>query len=116
MCFKKGKDFFTFIKILRLNSKTTVLSDGTVNNLVECGVDTTVVFSHSALHSKGCLKKKKERESLLNRLSHCLIHSCPLSFLRPTQPTSKLPEGHQVVVVLVQQSEGAVGHRVVVLC
>lgn len=44
------------------------------------------------------------------------VHSsCPASRPLPTQPAGKLSEGDQVVVVLVQQSECAVGHRVGVL-
>lgn len=59
-----------------------------MNNLVECGVDTTVVFSHSALHSKGCLKKKKREREFIKPLEP-LFNSLLSVIISPTYPANQ---------------------------
>ncbi len=44
-----------------------------------------------------------------------MLPVCLPSFPSPTQPAGKLSKGDQVAAVLVQQGEGAVGHRICVL-
>lgn len=92
-----------------------------MNNLEGCEGSKAALFSHSAPQSTACLEKKTEKtwgdrakwNFFLFQL-YAFSISPPVLPL-PTQPAGKVSKGDQVVAVLVQEGEGAVGQRVGVL-
>lgn len=96
-----------------------------MNNLEGCEGSKAALFSHSAPQSTACLEKKQRKceeteQSETSSYDHFLFQLYAFSISPPvlplpTQPAGKVSKGDQVVAVLVQVGEGAVGQRVGVL-
>lgn len=76
------------------------------------GGGTGTLFSHSVPHSTVCLEPK---ENIRKAVLYFNQQWPGVMFSAPTQPDGELLEGNQVITVLGQQGEGAVGQRVRVL-